>query len=102
MPVKKTFPDAFDRDQGCTEAEWLRWLPQATHGHPLQMAAQGVAVVRLGAGTLTLRWRELPPRQIALIRLPRMQVDYRFDGVEPATRDEFMRVFDLHIQRGGG
>jgi hypothetical protein len=100
--MRKTFPDTFERDQGCTETEWLRWLPEAVHGHALQRPAPDVATVTVGAGRLTLRWRELPPRQIALIRLPRMQVDYRFEGVEPVDRDEFMRVFDLHIQRGGG
>ncbi|TXT33069.1 MAG: hypothetical protein FD135_5564, partial [Comamonadaceae bacterium] len=22
-------PERFERDMGCTEADWLRWLPQA-------------------------------------------------------------------------
>ena len=90
--MRKTFANAFERDQGCTETEWLRWLPHAVHGHLLQRPAPDVATVAVGAGRLTLRWRDLP----------RMQVDYRFEGVDPAARDEFMRVFDLHIQRGGG
>ncbi len=98
----KSFADRFTREQGCTVAEWLRWLPDALHGHHLERTASECARVSVGAGTLTLRWQELPPRQIALMRLPRIQVDYCFEAVQPAQRDAFMRRFDLHIQRGGG
>ncbi|MCU0968774.1 MAG: hypothetical protein MUF03_08100 [Rubrivivax sp.] len=94
--------EQFEREQGCTEAEWLGWLPVAVHGHPLHRNVPGEAIVEIDAGTLTLRWQPLEPRQIALIRLPRMRVQYRFDGVDEAARRGFMRLFDLHIQRGGG
>ncbi len=100
--MRKAFADAFERDQGCTETEWLRWLPEAVHGHACSRPAGDRATVTIGAGTLTLRWRALPPRVIALIQLPRLHVEYRFEGVEPAERDAFMRTFDLYIQRGGG
>lgn len=92
----------FERDHGCTEAEWLGWLPDAVHGHELQRPTPTRAVVPLGGGTLTLDWAVLPPRQIALIRLPRLGVRYAFADVDEATRLRFMKRFDLHIQRGGG
>ena len=44
----------------------------------------------------------LPPRQIALMRMPRMAVRFRFEGVDEAPRQRFMRYFDLYTQRGGG
>jgi hypothetical protein len=44
----------------------------------------------------------LEPRVIALVRLPPMQVRFAFDGVGADERAEFLRRFDLHLQRGGG
>jgi hypothetical protein len=49
-----------------------------------------------------LRWTVLPPRQIAMIRMPRMAVVFAFDAVDDAARAAFMRYFDLYMQRGGG
>ncbi len=97
-----SFPAAFDREQGCTVAEWLRWLPGAVGPHALSLHAPAAATVSIGGGRLLLRWSELAPRQIALMRLPRLQVSYRFEGLDPAARDAFMRYFDLYLQRGGG
>lgn len=94
--------ERFEREQGCTEAEWLGWLPPAVHGHELQRPAATRAVVHIGAGTLTLDWAVLPPRRIALLNLPRLQVRYAFDGVPDDERARFMKRFDLHLQRGGG
>lgn len=95
-------PERFEREQGCTEAEWLRWLEPASHGHAVQRPAADRAVVAIGGGTLELHWTVLPPRCIALLRLPRLQVRYRFAAVPDAERTRFMKTFDLHLQRGGG
>jgi hypothetical protein len=92
---------SFSREHGITQADWLHLLPRAVHGHAMALAG-GEADIQLGAGHLRLAWRALPMRQIALVRLPRLAVDYRFDGVDEATRQSFMKRFDLTIQRGGG
>ncbi|NDY91744.1 hypothetical protein [Ideonella livida] len=98
-----SYGESFERDTGCTEAEWLGWLPGACGGHGLSLGpGPGQAQVRLGAGVLHLRWQVLAPRQIALVRLPRLWVVYRFEGVEAPERIAFMKRFDLHMQRGGG
>jgi hypothetical protein len=94
--------DRFEREYGCTEAEWLAWMPDATQGHPCSAPAPGALCVRLGAGALNLRWQVLAPRVIALVRLPRLRVHFEFTGVPPAERRAFMRLFDLHLLRGGG
>lgn len=94
--------EAFEREHGCTVAEWLAWLPLAVGPHPLRQDAADVARVVIGDGTLELRWQALPPRVIALLRMPRLRVSYRFEGVAAAERAAFMRRFDLHMQRGGG
>ncbi len=91
----------FEREMGCTEADLLRWLPGAATPHAVQVLGQWATVV-IGVGRLKLRWRVLPARQIALMRMPRLAVSFEFDGVDEAARQVFMRHFDLYTQRGGG
>ncbi len=100
-----SLPEAFDREMGCTEAEWLSWLPGACRGAPLTRdGAQATVQIGAGeaAGRLHLQWQTLPPRRIALVTLPRLAVSFRFEGVAPEARAAFMRYFDLYMQRGGG
>ena len=91
----------FEREYGCTETEWLRWLPGAVRDRALNLTP-GQAQVAIGNGQLQLRWTVLPPRQIAMVRLPRMAVTFVFIGVGNEARADFMRYFDLYLQRGGG
>jgi hypothetical protein len=97
-------PSAFEREHGCTEADWLRDLPGAVGRHVLELPGPGAAEVLLqGGGRLSLRWQVLPERRLGLIRLPRLQVGYAFsEGVSAHDRRQFMRPFDLHMRRGGG
>jgi hypothetical protein len=92
---------SFEREHGCTVAEWTGWLPVAVHGHALRLDA-GRAEVDLAPGMLQLSWHVLPPRRIALLQLPRLQVHYAFVDTDADSRARFMKRFDLHIQRGGG
>jgi hypothetical protein len=91
----------FDREMGCTEAELRRWLPGAAGPHPLRLHETS-ATFDVDGGRLELRWSAMPARQIALIRMPRLHVEFRFEAVEEAARQRFMRHFDLYTQRGGG
>ena len=100
-PVQSHYPERFERDMGYTEAEWLRSLPRAVAPHTLRLTP-GQAHVALEGGALHLQWTVLPPRQIALIRLPRLAVRFGFEGLDPGARQAFMRRFDLCMQRGGG
>lgn len=95
-------PASFERDTGITEAEWLRCLLGACGAHPLSLRPPGAALVHIGNGTLSLHWQVMPRRRIALISLPRLWVRYRFDGVDEAARQGFMREFDRYMLRGGG
>ena len=99
--MQSFYPERFVRDMACTEAEWLAWLPAAigAHGHALD---DGAARVTLGRGELRLQWQVQAPRVIALMRLPRLQVSFHFEGVPEAQRLAFMQRFDLYTQRGGG
>ena len=86
---------------GCTEAEWLRWLPQAMGDHHWKLQT-GAAGVRIGDGALGLKWLVGEPRVIALVSIPVLNVSFRFAGLNDAQRYTFMRRFDLYMQRGGG
>jgi hypothetical protein len=98
-----TPPEAdFEREHGCTDAEWRSWLPGAVRSHALRVEDGCGARVDIDGGTLHLAWQGLPPRRIALISMPRMQVRYRFERLTPEQRQRFMRYFDLYMQRGGG
>jgi hypothetical protein len=94
--------EAFSREYGCTQDEWLRWMPEAVHGHAWTQPNTGSLQVSIGQGVLALDWQVLAPRVIALIRLPRMTVSFRFSDVSVEERAAFMKRFDLHLQRGGG
>lgn len=99
--MQSDYAASFDREMGCTEAEWRGWLPGAVRDQPLSLG-EAQARVDLPPGGLHLAWQELPPRQIGLVRLPRLAVQFRFDGVDAAARLHFMRYFDLYMHRGGG
>jgi hypothetical protein len=58
--------------------------------------------VRIGDGALGIKWEVADPRVIALVSVPRLVVRFRFAGVDDATRNAFMKRFDLYMQRGGG
>ena len=86
---------------GCTEAEWLGWLPAALGEHAWK---QGGAAVQVGIGTGSLRidWQPAPPRVLGSARIPRLLVRFSFIGLDDRQRYTFMKRFDLYMQRGGG
>lgn len=94
--------ERFEREYGCTEREWLRWMPGATGGRALVALGPHGLRVAIGEGSLTMHWQALPPRAIALVRLPRLAISFAFDGVPLPERRDFLRHFDLFLQRGGG
>jgi len=99
--MQSFYESRFVRDMGCTPQEWLQWLPEAIGSHRWALGHHQ-ADVNLPTGGLHLAWSVLPPRQIALLRMPRLQVTFEFRGLSPAERYEFMKRFDLYMQRGGG
>lgn len=99
--MQPQYPPAFEREMACTPTEWLRWLPAAIGPHPW-CAEADTATVHIGQGLLHLHWRAADARVIALVRLPRLLVSFRFEGVAADERVAFMQRFDLYMQRGGG
>ncbi len=99
--MQSYYAERFEREMACTEADWLRWLPAAVGTNHWKLQAHS-AGVRIGAGALGLKWQVGEPRVIALMRLPRLRVSFRFAGLNDAQRYAFMQRFDLYMQRGGG
>ncbi len=99
--MQSFYPERFERDMATTEAEWLLRLPLAIG--PQAFTREGACVrVALGSGALQIGWHPLPPRVIALLRMPRLAVQFAFEGVDADARLQVMQRFDLTMQRGGG
>jgi hypothetical protein len=99
--MQSVYEERFEREMSCTEADWLRWLPDAIGAHHWKHQDQTVGV-RIGDGALGLKWQVLPARVIAQVTMPRLAVSFRFAGVDGSARHAFMKRFDLYMQRGGG
>ena len=59
----------------------------------------------LGANSqpvLVIAWQPLEPRRIALLSISRLRVRFEFSATTESQRQDFMRHFDLTMQRGGG
>lgn len=96
-------PARFEQVMGCTDADLMRSLPVALPGATVAAdAAAGAVEAVFTDGTLRLNWRTLPPRKIALLEIPRLQVQFEYTGMAPERRREVQRRFDLATQRGGG
>ncbi len=99
--MQSSYDERFERDMGCTEAEWLGWLPAAVGA--CEWRRDGTqAMVDIPPGRLALRWETQPLRVIALMRMPVLRVNFTFSGLDAAQRYTFMKRFDLYMQRGGG
>jgi hypothetical protein len=99
--MQSSYAETFEREMGCTEAEWLGWLPAAVGACPWQHDGSS-AHVNIGHGGLQLRWQTMPLRVIALMRMPVLRVNFAFNGLNAEQRYAFMKRFDLYMQRGGG
>ena len=99
--MQSSYAEKFEREMGCTETEWLRWLPAAVGACAWRIEGDQ-AVVDLPPGRLALHWAQQAPRVIALMRMPVLRVSFTFSGLDAAQRYAFMKRFDLYMQRGGG
>ena len=91
----------FERDMGCSEAEWLGWLPAALGDNAWQRDGCSVQAA-IGLGSLKIHWQPAPPRVLGQARIPRLLVRFDFAGLDQGQRYTFMKRFDLYMQRGGG
>jgi hypothetical protein len=102
--VQSSYLEQFDREMGCTVAEWLMWLPAAMGDAAWVQQGDAVhaSLPAVPGAQLTISWRVGEPRRIALMVMPRLHVHIKFTGANDAQRYTFMKRFDLYMQRGGG
>ena len=84
---------------GCTEAEWLGWLPAAIGAHAWQRDGQSVRIALdkpesesesgSTSASVCIRWSVGEPRVIALVRIPRLRVQFDFSAADAAQRFRF-------------
>ena len=100
--MQADYPPDFDREMAGTLQEWKARLPRAMGSVDWCWQGQSAVSARLSTGHAHIGWAPMPDRVIALMRLPRLFVQFRFEGVDDQTRLQFMKHFDLVMQRGGG
>ncbi len=96
-------PQTFDRVMGCTASELVSWLPRALPDAELATDVTGQRNVAIWVGgSMELRWITLPPRRIALLEIPQLQVTFAYTGLNDEARYRIQKCFDLQTHRGGG
>lgn len=88
---------------GCTASELVSWLPRALPDAELATDVTGQRNVAIWVGgSMELRWITLPPRGIALLEIPQLQVTFAYKGLYDEARYRIPKCFDLQTHRGGG
>lgn len=93
------------REMGCTEADFMRWLPGATRHAPVTstpLADGSLHCVSVEGETIEIRLRPLPDRRIGGIALPVLEVRFCFAAIGPERAAAFLNWFDHYTRRGGG
>lgn len=65
-------------------------------------APVGAMTIDTGNFSITLRWKVLEPRRIALIRIEQLELEFAYPPEASETAREWIMRFDRHTQRGGG
>lgn len=89
-----------ERDVAATPEEFRRGLEFAFPGRVSEMP-DGFAVSG-AAAAMRIHLAPLPPRVIALLRLPRLHVRIVFGGEDAAEQAALLERMDRAMQRGGG
>jgi hypothetical protein len=100
--MQSSYAERFTREMGCTETEWLRWLPAAMGDVEWQQEGASLCARWIPKGQLNIQWTVAADRQIANVRLPVLRVEFGFADRNESERLVFMKRFDLYMQRGGG
>ena len=95
--------DFFKRDMGYSATDFFRILPSAIKDYTHRVEANRVTVNGAGKDqSVRLVVKSLPDREIGMIRIPRIEVEFSFRNFSEKERKEFMENFDRSYQRGGG
>lgn len=99
--MQSFYAERFERDMGCTLADWLGWVPRAFGEVPWQLHGDALHA-QVAGGHLHITWQVTEPRRLGLAVIPRLRVCFAFGQVSDVDRLVFMKRFDLYTHRGGG
>ena len=91
------------REMGFTRSDLLRCIGDA-FGASVQVADNEITVLLAGEQDrrVVIRLSAQYERRIALLRLPVLDVEIAFHGVDRVAAQAFMERFDMYTRRGGG
>lgn len=92
--------DSLHREVTATRAEFLRGFGAAFPGYVESGPEHYVA--RHGPAVMEIRLLSAPPRRIASLLLPTLQVTIRFTAGTKAEREGMLAHMDRTMHRGGG
>ena len=84
-----------------TRPEFEKRLSKDVAGFKWQLTDGGAQGIN-GSQAVSISVTELEPRKIAMIVLPRCQVDFAFEGMNDDDTKTFIQKFDQVFQKGGG
>ena len=93
--------DHFVRTMSISHREFFRLLPRAVDGFDFTIQDRDI-FIQLGDGRLEVRISEEGERRLASLKLPMINLDFTFSGVDDSIKADFLAQFDLAYQRGGG
>jgi hypothetical protein len=99
--VQSTAPFDFSWDMSISRVEFERSLPDAVDNAAYHIDGQTFSH-RADNRFWQITLEPLPDRVIALLRLPRHRVTFRFEGYDDVARAVWVERFKRYFQRGGG
>ncbi|MGI9302206.1 MAG: hypothetical protein ACR2RB_05795 [Gammaproteobacteria bacterium] len=92
---------SFSREMAYSHRDFWRTLPRAIEGQPYEIGDKA-ATIGNDCRRVLIELGEEGERAIALLRIPKTEVRFRFTGYSQADVDAFMERFDLYFRKGGG
>ena len=94
----------FERLMGCTTEDLLRWLPDALGNYYSRCSLEidGLKVIHTPDPLIEMVGFTKSDRQIALLRIPQLQLQLKFINLADHQIQALLERFDLYTRRGGG
>lgn len=93
------------RVMGCSQEDLIRWLPLAMGSfyHSTNLTIDNKQVLKVPQPLVDIVALTKPPRKIALLNIPVMEISFSFvQSMTSNEREELIKRFDLYTRRGGG
>ena len=84
-----------------TTSDLFRLLPKIAPPECFQIA-QTTILIHKNEQSLLIKYHEKDSQKIGALKLPRLQLEFRFSGYTEIEANNFMKKFDTVYRRGGG